>query len=157
MLRAYPRERGGNRIVLISCLAVAGLSPRTRGKLALSGALSAMGGPIPANAGETKWDRVAVRGSSAYPRERGGNSPAHFVIRFREGLSPRTRGKHNAQLCQHHGDGPIPANAGETAKKNPAHGRAGAYPRERGGNASLLGVPKCPQGLSPRTRGKLTA
>ena len=129
--RAYPRERGGNRKIDVLDLCKMGLSPRTRGKLFSFALVTWLPEPIPANAGETvlKLDQQETAG--AYPRERGGNPEDEVARLQREGLSPRTRGKHTAGDADMDERRPIPANAGET----PPPARSGqclrAYPRER--------------------------
>ena len=70
------------------------------------------------------------------------------------GLSPRMRGKRPGRLCQPAGQGPIPADAGETPSRTPSSMARRAYPRGCGGNRVLyLDVTYC-RGLSPRMRGK---
>ena len=93
----------------------------------------------------------------AYPRARGGNSTASVAARFIRGLSPRTRGKPSSAwtnfICQR----PIPAHAGETLYPGLTSSPVAAYPRARGGNIDLTAGIMNNAGLSPRTRGKLSA
>ena len=154
-LRAYPRERGGNSGRPIPTSGSAGLSPRTRGKRSYLDIGAGDRGPIPANAGETSGKAVTGSGTTAYPRERGGNHRHRWLPTARAGLSPRTRGKPDyGQPCGN-GRGPIPANAGETSRTAMIPPPARAYPRERGGNHSGPTLTYDGNGLSPRTRGKL--
>ncbi len=53
MLWAYPRERGGNGLIVLALVVGLGLSPRARGKLEQRAAQFGNIGPIPASAGET--------------------------------------------------------------------------------------------------------
>ena len=130
-----------------------GLSPRTRGNPTLYKLTWKPWGPIPANAGEPAGNLPAQGGQWAYPRERGGTASSVTVTVVFPGLSPRTRGNRGVFRRGLHGQGPIPANAGEPGPMD-AGGEGGrAYPRERGGTG---GSPEsaCRQmGLSPRTRG----
>ena len=92
-------------------------------------------GPIPASAGETDGDQRSADAAAAYPRERGGNFVLVLSAAYREGLSPRARGKPATPAHINPASGPIPASAGETIF-DLVHGRnRRAYPRERGGNA----------------------
>ena len=72
------------------------------------------------------------------------------------GLSPLVRGKHEAaQLCRRP-IGPIPAGAGETARRRIPCSAIWAYPRWCGGNVRTQGARRERSGLSPLVRGKLT-
>ncbi len=70
-----------------------------------------------------------------------------------EGLSPLARGnrRHPARITQRRG--PIPARAGEPRPPKWRGGRAGAYPRSRGGTHCHLLKPPASAGLSPLARG----
>ena len=133
--RAYPRGRGGNLLLLASRTRSWGLSPRTRGKHERAGVPRLDLGPIPADAGETRWESRSFAGVRAYPRGRGGNCGCEAGGWVMRGLSPRTRGKLGGAVGQADHPGPIPADAGETPDTD--HRPAGhwAYPRGRGGNA----------------------
>ena len=96
IIRAYPRERGGNILQRSLLRCVWGLSPRTRGKPGQWLPPRRCTGPIPANAGETVIDFVMIFSWWAYPRERGGNTCAQTTVVASPGLSPRTRGKHKS-------------------------------------------------------------
>ena len=91
---------------------------------------------------------------AVYPRERGGDIIGPIEGICHEGLSPRTRGRHRKGLSVVSGEGSIPANAGETAKRGCRTRWIGVYPRERGGDTrGRTGRARRP-GLSPRTRGR---
>ncbi len=72
------------------------------------------------------------------------------------GLSPRTRGKHGIWTRPTTSCGPIPANTGETQPTRRSWPPHRAYPREHGGNAVFIHAIAVHEGLSPRTRGKLS-
>ena len=134
--------------------AVAGLSPRGRGKQARHIPCRDSRGSIPAWAGET----LAICASSSirkvYPRVGGGNAILGVTKVTPIGLSPRGRGKpyragrDDAELRS------IPAWAGETAKRAIDRRKAKVYPRVGGGNCPSNGRRRDEIGLSPRGRGK---
>ena len=150
----YPRERGGDSVVLLKPAQVGGLSPRTRGRPVRGVALVVRDGSIPANAGET--NRLLFLRSTArvYPRERGGDSRWEPLPYLAEGLSPRTRGRRLLLRPRHDQPGSIPANAGETPAAPPLPALPRVYPRERGGDCRPRSKRRCRTGLSPRTRGR---
>ena len=99
-------------------------------------------------------DGDRIEGFRAYPRIRGGNPQHGKRLHKQRGLSPHTRGKPVPVSHILGKGGPIPAYAGETAHTSRSAGIIGAYPRIRGGNATIklsLGIAA---GLSPHTRGK---
>ena len=110
-------------------------------------------GPIPADAGEPKSNTPQTPALWAYPRGRGGTSLMCVTGLANGGLSPRTRGNLLRGGPIHHGGGPIPADAGEPTACPSSPGPPRAYPRGRGGTASILSELKRREGLSPRTRG----
>ncbi|APH52107.1 Hypothetical protein GbCGDNIH5_8158 [Granulibacter bethesdensis] len=69
-----------------------GLSPRTRGNLAIVYRERAGRWTIPAHAGEPSSNSGAVWQSQDYPRARGGTAGAAVTKATALGLSPRTRG-----------------------------------------------------------------
>ena len=130
-----------------------GLSPLTRGNLGFCVDPSNVLGPIPAHAGEPAAYKSRRQGGGAYPRSRGGTGQLALTDNFKVGLSPLTRGNHDAgrYLCTP--GGPIPAHAGEPARSAGLTTGTGAYPRSRGGTAEFrFDFDPCP-GLSPLTRG----
>ncbi len=154
LLRAYPRERGGNGNGVERGEHHRGLSPRARGKHPREHSVPINAGPIPASAGETPKRRPAASSSRAYPRERGGNCAGGLIDRAAGGLSPRARGKRQVTDVTAGPPGPIPASAGETQTRRTNRRSTRAYPRERGGNVGGGAVDGVGQGLSPRARGK---
>ena len=151
--RAYPRERGGTRLVRGGFVLMMGLSPRTRGNLGSAHLRGIDTGPIPANAGEPARSVHGVPWCRAYPRERGGTLSVEGTLKDDQGLSPRTRGNQPERFRLDSCAGPIPANAGEPTKSRFGRCGARAYPRERGGTRRHRPRLGDHRGLSPRTRG----
>ena len=152
--RAYPRGRGGNSGVESTSACTSGLSPRSRGKLEVTGALAIQLGPIPAVAGETSTRSMSRRSNRAYPRGRGGNRARCRPPLDGRGLSPRSRGKRIDLARVRLQKRPIPAVAGETSCRFSFWAIGRAYPRGRGGNCPAMNFAVSPKGLSPRSRGK---
>ena len=152
--RAYPRWRGGNRLLLVEGCREEGLSPLARGKHEEGeGGLQELR-PIPAGAGETAGRSAGRLRDRAYPRWRGGNGLCGQVWQMRRGLSPLARGKRLRSPLAAAAAGPIPAGAGETNPRSTERTAGGAYPRWRGGNELMTRVKGCDEGLSPLARGK---
>ena len=153
-LTVYPRVGGGNSSVRLAASAIAGLSPRGRGKPTDLPVMPTGAGSIPAWAGETTIQVTGAPSRQVYPRVGGGNARARRIGGSSGGLSPRGRGKPAAEAGELACVGSIPAWAGETAARRGVSGAAAVYPRVGGGNG---GVPRpCvpTRGLSPRGRGK---
>ncbi len=94
-----------------------GLSPHARGNRYAGDCSELRVGPIPACAGEPKWDKSQAIAIRAYPRMRGGTTPAQVSGAANFGLSPHARGNHHnlTDVALHHG--PIPACAGEPGRQ----------------------------------------
>ena len=90
---AYPRKRGGNVKHSGWAPLRMGLSPQARGKQEHMSAYIVRLRPIPASAGETRWQPSRSARMRAYPRKRGGNTVALHLRLLLEGLSPQARGK----------------------------------------------------------------
>ena len=101
-----------------------------------------------------RWVTLDDRHREAHPRGRGGNAVSEILDRMTEGLSPRTRGKHQHGTSHERTLGPIPADAGETRRGLSLDFQRRAYPRGRGGNIDYQSGIATLTGLSPRTRGK---
>ena len=132
-----------------------GLSPRVRGNQRTGGNRGAIGGPIPASAGEPVTGIGGIEGVKAYPRECGGTSTMLRRLVEPVGLSPRVRGN---LCCLRNGEenpGPIPASAGEPTSAPGYNFPEWAYPRECGGTDKVQQLNLLPLGLSPRVRGNL--
>ena len=155
LLEVYPRVGGGNAANTAAVSALAGLSPRGRGKRPLCVHRLARARSIPAWAGETADKAEKQNAIKVYPRVGGGNAPRFTLESDMPGLSPRGRGKlalgPNARReCRS-----IPAWAGETAPTIIRSISVRVYPRVGGGNALLRSHSLVEIGLSPRGRGKL--
>ena len=91
--RAHPRVCGENRAAVARALAVAGSSPRVRGKRLGVRGNTHKPGLIPACAGKTSVLRSAMRSAPAHPRVCGENAHDEHHRLWQEGSSPRVRGK----------------------------------------------------------------
>ena len=152
-IRAYPRIRGGTKLLRLAVRQAQGLSPHTRGNLLFAIMGGPYNGPIPAYAGEPPCVATGGLAPRAYPRIRGGtvwNGPAQKAS---SGLSPHTRGNLRKLIDLLKPLGPIPAYAGEPFRSRRRSSTPGAYPRIRGGTTLRLGLVECNTGLSPHTRG----
>ena len=109
----YPRPRGGTAQRCFGGRHIGGLSPPTRGNPPPTPATRAAGGSIPAHAGEPRTRSRHSATAAVYPRPRGGTTPTFANGVPHEGLSPPTRGNQPAVQRERHGDGSIPAHAGE--------------------------------------------
>ncbi len=132
---------------------VSGLSPRTRGNLAVAVAEAPRHGPIPAHAGQPACSTSAATAPGAYPRARGATSWARRNRLGRQGLSPRTRGNQQIELGLADCLGPIPAHAGQPLGRRSRTPCCRAYPRARGATVADPITSGRHGGLSPRTRG----
>ena len=150
---AYPRSRGGTVRVFSYVVPRGGLSPLTRGNLALAFVRWPCLGPIPAHAGEPRYLSAWLLLFRAYPRSRGGTMLKPKMSAAALGLSPLTRGNPGDFLNPGALHGPIPAHAGEPRHARLVSRRGWAYPRSRGGTHFISAAKKMGQGLSPLTRG----
>ena len=155
--RVYPRVGGGNTTDTLRYLAMAGLSPRGRGKLQEQVTAGIPQGSIPAWAGETTPPRLPGSSAGVYPRVGGGNGAVHAPPTAVEGLSPRGRGKRSRPRPADGGGGSIPAWAGETPPPRRLRPTSLVYPRVGGGNPAFGWYQPPLGGLSPRGRGKRLA
>ena len=149
----YPRLRGGSFRLSAISVALAGLSPPTRGILVSGFPYRALEGSIPAYAGDPAGSPPCRIYGKVYPRLRGGSgigaaSPARYG-----GLSPPTRGIHAALARVGQYLGSIPAYAGDPRKRTRGTSTAEVYPRLRGGSAINIPSIAVASGLSPPTRG----
>ena len=131
--KVYPRVCGGTGRLLPKAPLAAGLSPRVRGNLQVTGVIRVSKRSIPACAGEPYRNRNSSRQATVYPRVCGGTIENHAIRLPQRGLSPRVRGN------------PLPA------RQN------GRYPRSipacAGEPLTMPGGGQHPEGLSPRVRG----
>ena len=90
-----------------------GLSPRVRGSPPSTRGACAMGGSIPARAGEPPCASGFHSPTGVYPRACGGAPIRRRSWARWAGLSPRVRGSPGAVASRHDVAGSIPARAGE--------------------------------------------
>ena len=114
LCQVYPRVGGGNWGLVADLWRARGLSPRGRGKQALTCIPVGLHRSIPAWAGETSPGVAEVNPLSVYPRVGGGNCSTSSVSVNSRGLSPRGRGKRCPRREQTGCRRSIPAWAGET-------------------------------------------
>ena len=155
--RAYPRSRGATSRPGQKTRSVRGLSPLTRGNRDNLAVPHAPHGPIPAHAGQPRIDRDCPQRSGAYPRSRGATGAAVAHRSGAAGLSPLTRGNLNRLPPRPVRQGPIPAHAGQPCARSTVATPSTAYPRSRGATDMTSRYRSSSQGLSPLTRGNLTA
>ena len=151
--RVYPRARGGAGHVEGRERLPSGLSPRTRGSPNVFPPESSGAWSIPAHAGEPVQAATARQTCGVYPRARGGAGARQAAGAARAGLSPRTRGSHEARTRSRIVSRSIPAHAGEPPGNRAKVLLLEVYPRARGGAVKRERVIERIPGLSPRTRG----
>ena len=134
--------------------AVAGSSPRVRGKPIVAPVEHDPPGLIPACAGKTGGRRETLRGEPAHPRVCGENEGPLGLAGGPAGSSPRVRGKRRSSHPTGPREGLIPACAGKTSRGPPRPQGPGAHPRVCGENLKIAPTPLLPPGSSPRVRGK---
>ena len=137
-MEVYPRVRGGTLDTLDKKLMTCGLSPRARGNLGTSLALSYILRSIPACAGEPSWTFKSATGRQVYPRVRGGTTRSKSTDETVKGLSPRARGNHLNHKSRTPVTRSIPACAGEPWSRRTTASRTRVYPRVRGGTTTLV-------------------
>jgi len=91
--RVHPRVGGGDCGNVPLATWRGGPSPRGRGRQPKDSRLEAVGGSIPAWAGETGEDATGGYFYWVHPRVGGGDNPANDVLMRRPGPSPRGRGR----------------------------------------------------------------
>ena len=92
LLEVYPRPRGGTGRAGCESALFYGLSPPTRGNLAVPEPEPSPLRSIPAHAGEPPPAASASHSRAVYPRPRGGTRQAPATRALAAGLSPPTRG-----------------------------------------------------------------
>ena len=114
-IRVYPRPHGEASRMLSMLPSFRGLSPPTRGSLAVHPRLARLDGSIPAHTGKPiTWPRVASW-TAVYPRPHGEASCVCVLNVLVEGLSPPTRGSRVGQPGRERVHGSIPAHTGKPA------------------------------------------
>ena len=113
--RAHPRVCGENDIALLDRDAVAGSSPRVRGKPRRRPRKRVPPGLIPACAGKTSTPTSKACPPRAHPRVCGENPSGSAKASATSGSSPRVRGKRDVGVLEARDPGLIPACAGKTS------------------------------------------
>ena len=131
----YPRVCGGTYGLSSLRIQNGGLSPRVRGNLTKSGAVT--------------YDRTV------YPRVCGGTRGSIRCLPDQSGLSPRVRGNRGCRRLTRRRGGSIPACAGEPCLSERLISSATVYPRVCGGTVVTYRSVAIGSGLSPRVRGNL--
>ena len=151
---AHPRVCGENEAVGDPLAALAGSSPRVRGKPPACAMTCRSIRLIPACAGKTPRPRRNQFCQQAHPRVCGENVIAGFIAAVRAGSSPRVRGKRVLLPGGGSWARLIPACAGKTGPRREYLTSFGAHPRVCGENGQDAGKTFAEGGSSPRVRGK---
>ena len=154
--RVYPRPCGGARDTSGDTPMGMGLSPPMRGSPQIGDGDAVVRGSIPAHAGEPVSRVMEVSNSRVYPRPCGGAGREISSAGATRGLSPPMRGSPEARQETPHGNGSIPAHAGEPWRAFSRSSHPWVYPRPCGGATSSALTMARPMGLSPPMRGSLS-
>ncbi len=130
-----------------------GPSPLTRGNLQRNVQRGREGGPIPAHAGQPRYDHRRNGRSGAHPRSRGATDPAPAKEAAPMGPSPLTRGNLGPGVPTLEFLGPIPAHAGQPRASRAEAAESRAHPRSRGATSPFVSTGSTDPGPSPLTRG----
>ncbi len=152
---AYPRSRGATGGAGVIGRDKMGLSPLARGNRTVGVLMRWPAGPIPARAGQPSASGAWRPSAWAYPRSRGATASAVFRAALFTGLSPLARGNLDVPGEVHAAQGPIPARAGQPARRADVFLQRRAYPRSRGATAGDREAVPVKRGLSPLARGNL--
>ena len=152
--RVHPRACGENLGFQHRARACDGPSPRLRGKHRANPRVSSLPGSIPAPAGKTFLRRSLSICDSVHPRACGENFRVSVRPYWREGPSPRLRGKLSVSDLRQGAGGSIPAPAGKTDPAGCVVGTGQVHPRACGENEDSEWVSMGSSGPSPRLRGK---
>ena len=151
---AHPRACGENSHRRWYQAVMSGSSPRVRGKLLQGLDHLRRARLIPARAGKTALDNLALAHRRAHPRACGENAQVYNDILPGGGSSPRVRGKQDMGRDVPVGNRLIPARAGKTTRRLRRPHQGAAHPRACGENASDRSTSPSARGSSPRVRGK---
>ena len=110
----HPRACGANSGLARIVLAVAGSSPRVRGKRTAVAIARKTPRIIPARAGQTRLHQHQKKQSTDHPRACGANMSRCLTGLLHTGSSPRVRGKLDDDGSIPFGERIIPARAGQT-------------------------------------------
>ena len=149
----YPRSRGEHTHIVNCEVRYFGLSPLSRGTLALSGEVDRDNRFIPALAGNTSDRLKPANQLAVYPRSRGEHISLPALQLASYGLSPLSRGTlicvRELQVIERF----IPALAGNTQRGSGRCPELPVYPRSRGEHVQELYHNQEKRGLSPLSRG----
>ena len=151
--RVYPRKCGGTRLTVEFVVFIQGLSPQVRGNPTRDQSSSALGGSIPASAGEPRAARPRWTRHGVYPRKCGGTFSGMAGGTSTSGLSPQVRGNPSVHRVACACVRSIPASAGEPDERRARRRRTWVYPRKCGGTLDQEGADEVSMGLSPQVRG----
>jgi len=152
-VKVYPRGCGATADRPCGHGVSKGLSPRMRGHLISSYALSHSLRSIPADAGPPRAVIDEDPGTRVYPRGCGATGESCRLAPSGPGLSPRMRG-HRSETCFLPMDErSIPADAGPPESPPASPAPAWVYPRGCGATSDAAGLYHPSTGLSPRMRG----
>ncbi len=107
----------------------------------------------PAGAGEPAYRHFRLVVDGVYPRRCGGASFAARQHSGIVGLSPQVRGSPAGGNGKRRRAGSIPAGAGEPESGRFGNGHLGVYPRRCGGATQIASASTTTMGLSPHVRG----
>ena len=149
-----PRSRGADCRAWPRQLHREGRSPLTRGRHVAAVEGVAIGGSIPAHAGQTSQARTSPRQSRVDPRSRGADWSGKRESLQSRGRSPLTRGRRLVARLASLLVGSIPAHAGQTTSRPLRRSSRRVDPRSRGadGLSNIGGLALT--GRSPLTRGR---
>ena len=151
---AHPRVCGENDDTGGETRAIAGSSPRVRGKRPMDSRRDQASGLIPACAGKTGCGRRRTPWAGAHPRVCGENNHVRDGLSVGAGSSPRVRGKPATDDGRFAITRLIPACAGKTVGEGVGDDKGEAHPRVCGENPRFPHRPALVAGSSPRVRGK---
>ena len=151
--RDHPRVCGEHDHIGHGGIRVKGSSPRVRGTPGRRVCAQAMRGIIPACAGNTLRPSHASSMHGDHPRVCGEHSGEGGEPEPKSGSSPRVRGTHKCWHSQSHGQGIIPACAGNTGNRFWPFVGYGDHPRVCGEHLNAVAGGNADTGSSPRVRG----
>ncbi len=153
-LAEHPRGCGADPWLGYQGLLAPGASPRVRGRHRDPRQPGAHPGSIPAGAGPTPPPASAWTSTPEHPRGCGADSRAASGVAYRNGASPRVRGRPGTPCPRCRPGRSIPAGAGPTCPSVNSGPAAPEHPR--GCGADHGGVPPevRARGASPRVRGR---
>ena len=151
----HPRACGANGSMTCAFRSCSGSSPRMRGKPAEVEETATGVRIIPAHAGQTALRRHPCTREPDHPRACGANTGKDAEKHFKDGSSPRMRGKPERRRQRHAGRRIIPAHAGQTRASVHVVVFGADHPRACGANRLLDEGARASDGSSPRMRGKL--